>query len=112
MTYTGPDGQQYVAVYSGIGGCGRTGVGAGIGAEDPTAGLGALGAFGDAGNFSNQGGVLTVFGLKNSSSRLTEVRVWSLPTGAVVFFIPEAEYKEEMLKDPATLARYQIQEGP
>jgi hypothetical protein len=29
------------------------------------AGLGALGAFGDAGQFSNQGGVLTVFGLKN-----------------------------------------------
>ena len=40
-------------------------VAAGIGAEDPTAGLGALGAFGDAGNFSNQGGVLTVFALKN-----------------------------------------------
>jgi hypothetical protein len=40
-------------------------VAAGIGAEDPTAGLGALGAFGDAGNFSNQGGVMTVFALKN-----------------------------------------------
>jgi len=40
------------------------GVAAGIGAEDPTAGLGALGAFGDAGNFSNQGA--TVFALKNS----------------------------------------------
>ena len=36
---------------------------AGIGAEDPTAGLGALGAFGDAGQFSTQGGVLTVFSL-------------------------------------------------
>jgi hypothetical protein len=36
-------------------------VAAGIGAEDPTAGLGAIGAFGDAGEFSNQGGVLTVF---------------------------------------------------
>jgi hypothetical protein len=38
-------------------------VAAGIGAEDPTAGLGALGAFGDAGSFTNQGGVLTVFSL-------------------------------------------------
>ncbi|MFL5403036.1 MAG: PQQ-dependent dehydrogenase, methanol/ethanol family [Gemmatimonadales bacterium] len=65
MTYNGPDGQQYVAVLSGIGGWAGIGVAAGIGAEDPTAGLGALGAFGDAGNFSNQGGVLTVFGLKN-----------------------------------------------
>jgi glucose dehydrogenase len=65
MTYNGPDGQQYVAVYSGIGGWAGIGVAAGIGAEDPTAGLGALGAFGDAGNFSNQGGVMTVFALKN-----------------------------------------------
>ena len=65
MTYNGPDGQQYVAVLSGIGGWAGIGVAAGIGAEDPTAGLGALGAFGDAGKFSTQGGVLTVFGLKN-----------------------------------------------
>ncbi len=51
--------------YSGIGGWAGIGVAAGIGAEDPTAGLGALGAFGDAGQFSTQGGVMTVFGLKN-----------------------------------------------
>ena len=65
MTYLGPDGKQYVAVLSGIGGWAGIGVAAGIGAEDPTAGLGALGAFGDAGQFSNQGGVLTVFGMQN-----------------------------------------------
>jgi lanthanide-dependent methanol dehydrogenase len=63
MTYSGPDKKQYVAVYSGIGGWAGIGVAAGIGAEDPTAGLGALGAFGDAGQFSTQGGVLTVFSL-------------------------------------------------
>ncbi len=63
MTYTGPDGKQHVAVYSGVGGWAGIGVALGIGAEDPTAGLGALGAFGDAGNYSNPGGVLTVFGL-------------------------------------------------
>ncbi|HXI19846.1 MAG TPA: methanol/ethanol family PQQ-dependent dehydrogenase [Gemmatimonadales bacterium] len=63
MTFKGPDGKQYVAVLSGIGGWAGIGVAAGIGAEDPTAGLGALGAFGDAGQFSTQGGVLTVFGL-------------------------------------------------
>jgi PQQ-dependent dehydrogenase (methanol/ethanol family) len=61
MTYMGHDGKQYIAVLSGIGGWAGIGVAAGIGAEDPTAGLGALGAFGDAGQFSNQGGVLTVF---------------------------------------------------
>jgi lanthanide-dependent methanol dehydrogenase len=65
ITYIGPDGQQYVAVLSGVGGWAGIGVAAGIGAEDPTAGLGALGAFGDAGNFSTQGGVLTVFGLRD-----------------------------------------------
>jgi PQQ-dependent dehydrogenase (methanol/ethanol family) len=63
MTYKGPDGKQYVAVLSGIGGWAGIGVAAGIGAEDPTAGLGALGAFGDAGQFSTQGGVLTVYSL-------------------------------------------------
>ena len=62
MTYT-QAGKQYVAVLSGIGGWAGIGVAAGIGAEDPTAGLGALGAFGDAGQFSTQGGVLTVFSL-------------------------------------------------
>src|SRR5256712_9453781 len=63
MTYTGPDGKQYVAVLSGIGGSAGIGVAAGIGPEDPTAGLGALGAFGDAAQFSNNGGTLTVFSL-------------------------------------------------
>src|SRR5678810_326568 len=42
MTYTGPDKKQYVAVLSGIGGWAGIGVAAGIGAEDPTAGLSAL----------------------------------------------------------------------
>ncbi|MBA2682914.1 MAG: methanol/ethanol family PQQ-dependent dehydrogenase [Gemmatimonadaceae bacterium] len=63
MTYVGPDGKQYIAILSGIGGWAGIGVAAGIGAEDPTAGLGALGAFGDAGSYTNQGGVLTVFAL-------------------------------------------------
>jgi alcohol dehydrogenase (cytochrome c) len=63
MTYVGPDGRQYIAVLSGIGGWAGIGVAAGIGAEDPTAGLGALGAFGDAGSYSTQGGTLSVFAL-------------------------------------------------
>jgi lanthanide-dependent methanol dehydrogenase len=63
ITYVGPDNKQYVAVLSGIGGWSGIGVAAEIGAEDPTAGLGALGAFGDVASFSNQGGVLTVFAL-------------------------------------------------
>jgi lanthanide-dependent methanol dehydrogenase len=69
MTYMGPDGKQYVAVLSGIGGWAGIGVAAGIGAEDPTAGLGALGAFGDAGSYTNQGGVLTVFALDTPAKK-------------------------------------------
>ncbi len=68
MTYVGPDGRQYVAVLSGIGGWAGIGVAAGIGAEDPTAGLGALGAFGDAGSFTTQGGVLTVFAMDKAGA--------------------------------------------
>ncbi len=64
MTYQGPDGRQYVAILSGIGGWASIGAAAGIGAEDPTAGLGALGAFGDVSDISNLGGVLTVFALR------------------------------------------------
>ena len=69
MTYVGPDGKQYVAILSGIGGWAGIGVAAGIGAEDPTAGLGALGAFGDAGSYTNQGGVLTVFALDQAGKK-------------------------------------------
>jgi glucose dehydrogenase len=63
MTYMGPDGKQYVAVLSGVGGWAGIGIAAGIGAEDPTAGLGALGAFGDMDKFTTLGGVLSVFSL-------------------------------------------------
>lgn len=63
ITYEGPDGKQYVAILSGVGGWAGIGAAAGIGAEDPTAGLGALGAFGDVAQLSNLGGVLMVFSL-------------------------------------------------
>jgi alcohol dehydrogenase (cytochrome c) len=63
MTYVGPDGKQYVAVLSGVGGWSGIGVAADMSLDDPTAGLGAIGAFKDLANFSNQGGVLTVFSL-------------------------------------------------
>lgn len=63
ITYIGPDGKQYVAILSGIGGWSGIGIAGGIGPEDPTAGLGALGAFGDVDKYSTLGGVLTVFSL-------------------------------------------------
>ena len=63
ITYMGPDGKQYIAILSGIGGWSGIGIAAGIGPEDPAAGLGALGAFADVDQHSNLGGVLTVFSL-------------------------------------------------
>jgi len=65
MTYVGPDGKQYVAILSGVGGWSGIGVAAegAIDGEDPTAGLGAVGAFGDLASYSTQGGVLSVFAL-------------------------------------------------
>jgi PQQ-dependent dehydrogenase (methanol/ethanol family) len=63
MTYLGPDGKQYIAVLSGIGGWAGAGVALNIGTEDPTAALGAIGAFNDYTNMSNAGGTLTVFAL-------------------------------------------------
>jgi glucose dehydrogenase len=63
MTYLGPDGKQYVAVLSGVGGWAGAGVALGISPEDPTAALGAIGAFGDYTNISNAGGTLMVFAL-------------------------------------------------
>jgi PQQ-dependent dehydrogenase (methanol/ethanol family) len=63
MTYIGPDGKQYVAVLSGVGGWAGIGIAAGIGPEDPTAALGAIGAFADMDRQTALGGVLTVFSL-------------------------------------------------
>src|SRR5207237_8390736 len=63
MTYLGPDGKQYVAVLSGVGGWAGAGVALGISPEDPTAALGAIGAFGDYTSISNAGATLMVFAL-------------------------------------------------
>ena len=78
---------------SGIGGWAGIGVAAGIGAEDPTAGLGALGAFGDAGNFSTQGGVLTVFGMKNMAAAASNSLSW----WKAGLFVP-AFYRDKLQK--------------
>jgi len=50
-------------VLSGVGGWAGAGVALGISPEDPTAALGAIGAFGDYTSISNAGGTLMVFAL-------------------------------------------------
>ena len=63
MTYKGPDGKQYVAVYAGIGGWMGAVAFPAISTDDPYAALGVVGAMADIKNYSAPGGVLYVFGL-------------------------------------------------
>ncbi len=61
MTYIGPDGKQYVAILSGVGGWAGIGLAAGL--EGDTEGLGAVGAYKKLAEYTTLGGVLTVFSL-------------------------------------------------
>ncbi len=54
-------GKQYIAVLSGVGGWAGIGMAAGL--TEDTAGLGAVGAYKALSNYTQLGGVLTVFGL-------------------------------------------------
>lgn len=63
MTYTGPDGRQYVALYAGIGGWVGANAFEWISADDPTAALGTTGAAADLKKVTNPGGQLYVFAL-------------------------------------------------
>lgn len=64
MTFLGPDGKQYVAIYSGIGGwMGGAALADRSPETDPTGGLGAYGAMKDIKKFTAPGGSLYVFGM-------------------------------------------------
>ena len=54
-------GKQCVGILSGVGGWAGIGLAAGL--TDPSAGLGAVGAYAALSNHTNLGGVLTVFSL-------------------------------------------------
>lgn len=62
MTYVGPDGRQYVAVYSGIGGWMGAVAFPAISADDPYAALGVVGAMKEIKKYSAPGNMLYVFG--------------------------------------------------
>jgi alcohol dehydrogenase (cytochrome c) len=63
ISYTGPDGKQYVAVYAGVGGWAGAAV-FGISPDDPTAALGFNNAMKDLGDYTGAGGMLYVFALQ------------------------------------------------
>jgi len=62
-TYRGPDGRQYVAILSGVGGWAGSVVTADLDERDPTAALGFVNAMKDLKEASKRGGALYVFRL-------------------------------------------------
>jgi PQQ-dependent dehydrogenase (methanol/ethanol family) len=63
VTYRGPDGKQYVAVYSGVGGWAGAIVSGGLDSRDSTAALGFANAMKDLPKYTTKGGTLYVFSL-------------------------------------------------
>jgi alcohol dehydrogenase (cytochrome c) len=63
ITYLGPDGKQYIAVYAGIGGWMGAVAFPSVSLTDPYAGLGVVGAVPDLKKATTRGGLLYVFGL-------------------------------------------------
>ncbi|HEX6898397.1 MAG TPA: methanol/ethanol family PQQ-dependent dehydrogenase [Thermoanaerobaculia bacterium] len=63
VTYRGPDGKQYVAILSGVGGWAGAVVSGGLDPRDATAGLGFVNAMKDLPQHTTKGGMLYVFGL-------------------------------------------------
>jgi PQQ-dependent dehydrogenase (methanol/ethanol family) len=63
MTYLGPDGKQYVAIYAGVGGWQGSVAFPEISEDDPYAGLGVVGAMKQIKKFTSAGDALYVFGL-------------------------------------------------
>jgi len=62
-TYRGPDGKQYVAILSGVGGWAGAIVAGGLDARDESAALGFAAAMRDLPHYTNKGGMLYVFAL-------------------------------------------------
>lgn len=63
ITYTGPDGKQYVAILSGVGGWAGAVVSGGLDTRDGTGALGFSNAMGDLPQYTTRGGMLYVFAL-------------------------------------------------
>ena len=63
MTYRGPDGKQYIAVLSGVGGWAGAIVAGGLDPRDESAALGFVNATKDLPDYTAKGGTLYVFSL-------------------------------------------------
>ena len=63
ITYRGPDGKQYIAILSGVGGWAGAIVAGGLNPKDGTGALGFANAMADLPKYTNKGGTLYVFAL-------------------------------------------------
>jgi alcohol dehydrogenase (cytochrome c) len=63
VVYRGPDGKQYVAILSGVGGWAGAIVAGGLDPRDPTSALGFVNAMSDLPSATTKGGTLYVFSL-------------------------------------------------
>jgi len=63
VAYRGPDGKEYVAILSGVGGWAGAVVAGGINTQDGTAALGFTNAMTDLGKHTTKGGMLYVFAM-------------------------------------------------
>ena len=63
ISYKGPDGKQYIAILSGVGGWAGAIVAGGLDPRDRSAALGFVGAMQDLPKYTNKGGMLYVFAL-------------------------------------------------
>ncbi len=69
VTYKGPDGKQYVAILSGVGGWAGAVVAGGLDPNDGTAALGFANAMKDLPNVTTKGGTLYVFKLRDGGEK-------------------------------------------
>jgi PQQ-dependent dehydrogenase (methanol/ethanol family) len=65
ISYLGPDGKEYLAVYSGVGGWAGAVVPGHLSPDDPYAALGAVNAMRDLPEHTNPGGMIHVFALED-----------------------------------------------
>ncbi len=63
MTYLGPDGKQYIAIYAGVGGWMGALALPSLSSDDPTAALGIVGAMKGIKSYTAPGSSLYIFGL-------------------------------------------------
>ena len=63
VAYKGPDGKEYIAILSGVGGWAGAAVSGGLNGVDGTGALGFLNATSDLGKYTTKGGMLYVFSL-------------------------------------------------